>query len=338
MIALAVAAFLALTMFCGYHIGAQWPHDLRDRYLRMVAALAAALTIWLEPGLGLLFALAVYRWRDHYTLPPVLIFGTAAGLYALIRHGGPDTHAAAQAMLVATAMMQAIWAGYELLWVGMKRNRLTLHRARDFGRASMGNRIFVGALCAMAAPLAPLWALPVLLAGLVLTNTYTCAAAALIGLAIAHPGWWPWLLAGSATAAPFILWWRGHPRDSFAGRAHVWRLSFVTWARAPWREFWLGYGHGSFLTLGCWWSARQWTGQHYRQAHNDLVQVTVEWGALGLLGVGLWLTNVARHLEMGDPLSGAFVAMLVATLWVFPSYLPHTAVPMLAIAAMVGAK
>ena len=65
-------------MFCAYHIGHSWPHDLRDRFLRMAAALGAALTAWLEPGLGLLLALAVYRWRPPHDLPPVMIFGSAS--------------------------------------------------------------------------------------------------------------------------------------------------------------------------------------------------------------------------------------------------------------------
>lgn len=337
MFALATALLLFLTMFCGYHIGGQWPHDLRDRYLRMVAVVAALLTTWMEPGLGLLFLLAVYRWRSPETLPAVLIFGSASAIYALVRYGGSEVHAAAQATLIVTAMVQAVWGGYEL-WDGMRTFRLTLHQARDFPRASMGNRIFVGAVCAMAAPLAPLWALPVLLAGIVLTNTYTCAIAAVIGLGIAHPAWVPWIIGGGCLLAPFVMWWRGHPRDSMEGRLHVWRLCLATLWHAPWSIRLTGYGHGAFLTLGRWWSARKFTGQHYRQAHNDLLQVAVEWGLLGVLGVLLWLGALVPHLAWGDPVSGAFVAMLFATCWVFPSYLPHTAVPMLCIAAMLGAR
>ncbi len=338
MIPLALAGFLALTMFCGYNIAGQWPHDLRDRYLRMCGVLGAALTCWMEPGLGILFALAVARWHSVETLPAVLVFGTGAGIYALVRYGGPETHAAVQAMLVATAMFQAAWGSYQVLWVGRRKYRFTWHQSRDLARASMGNRIFIGALCAIAAPLAPIWALPVLLGGLVLTNTYTGAIAALAGLSVAHPSWTPWLLGGALALSPFIIWWRGHPRDSMAGRVHVWRLSLAAIVAAPWRQRLFGYGHGSFLTLGRWWTARGWTGQHYRQAHNDLVQVAVEWGAVGVLGVALWLAATARHLALGDPVSGAYVAMLVSTLWVFPSYLPHTAVPMLCVAAMMGAK
>lgn len=338
MIPLALGALLALTMFCAHQIGPAWPNVLRDRYLRIVAMLAAALTAWMEPGLGILFGCAVARWRSPAGLPSVLLLGTGSGIYAAVRYGGPDAHAAVQAMLIATAMVQAVWGAYELYWRGCYKLRLTLQQAREHPRGSMGNRLYIGMLGAMAAPLAPLWALPVCLLGVVTANAYTVMAAAWLGLLVAHPTWWPGLLTVAAAGAWPFYWWRGHPRDSWAQRWIVWRLSLATLWLQPWRLRVIGLGPGAFHALGRWWTARGWTGQHFRQGHNDLVQVTLEYGLLGAVAIALWLLNVGQHAMVGDPVTGAVVAMLVMAVAAFPSYLPHTAVPMLCMAAMLGAR
>lgn len=326
-------------MFTAHQIGARWPRVINDRYIYAVAWLTTILVVFhVEHGLGLLLAVAVARWRCLEGVIPVLLLGTGAGVYAVVRYGGPEVHAAAQAMIVATAMVQSVWGAWELLWRGVYRNHLTLQEARNHPRGSMGNRIYIGGLAAIAAPLAPLWALPVLLLGIVVTNTYLVFIAAAFGIVATYPSIWPWLL-GVGVAAAWPIWrWRGNPVDSIRGRLEVWRLCAAVMWHASWQEKLVGCGPGSFPAVARWWVARKWTGQAYIQAHSDLVQVVFEYGLVGLLAVGLWLARVGQYAQWGDPLTGAFVAMLVMAVAAFPSYLPAMAVPMLCVAAMLGAR
>ncbi len=339
MTALAVAALLAATMFTAHQIGARWPRVINDRYIYAVALLSASLAMWrVEHGLGLLLLMAVIRWRCLEDVIPVLLLGTATGVYAVVRYGGPDVHAAAQAMIVATAMVQSVWGAWELLWRGVYRNHLTLQQARNHPRGSMGNRIYIGGLAAIAAPLAPLWALPVLLVGLVVTNTYLALAAGALGLWVTYPYIGPWLGVVALLGIWPLYWWRGNPVDSLRGRLEVWRLCAAVMWHTSWQEKLVGCGPGSFPAVARWWVARKWTGQAYIQAHSDLVQVVFEYGLIGLLAVALWLARVGQYAQWGDPLTGAFVAMLVMAVAAFPSYLPAMAVPMLCVAAMLGAR
>ena len=339
LIELAIAGVLLLLPLIAWKIGPlHTAVDLRDRMLLIVGWAGVGLTLWMEPGLGLLFSLAMFRWHDGSGAPGVVMFAAAALIYAGLLYGPEPTGPAALAAIVAGAMGQALWAAWDLCWRAMYRQGLGLHAAREAARASMGNRVIVAAYCAFAAPLAPVWALPVLGVGLLATNSYLGFLAAFIGLCLAHPAWTPSLLAVSLLAWPAVAYWRGNPIDSWRGRLDTWRFSLAAMWHAPWPVKLCGHGHGSFPRAALWWSARGWTRQCYRQAHNDLVQVFFECGLIGVFAVGLWLGSLSRGLELGDPLTAALASALVSATANFPFYLPQTAIPVLCVAALLARK
>lgn len=324
-------------MLATHQVGPNWPYQIRDRYLYGSAWVGSLLVTWVEPGLGILMMLTVARWRNLDTLPPVLTLGIASAVYCAVKMGRPDA-GMLQAVIVAVAMVQSVWAGYGVIWQGMRQFGATLHQARDFGRGSLGNRVVIATYCAFAAPLAPLWALPILAFGLLITNSYTGMAAALLGLCVTYPDAAPYVLGGTIPAVPALVWWRGNPVDSLDGRVRIWALSFAVLWSGPWWRKWVGLGPGAITVLNRWWTVRKWTGQFYRQAHNDLVEVTLEHGILGGIAVLWWAANVFRHVGWGDPLSGAVVAMALAMLVQFPAHLPQTAIPMLCIAGLLAGR
>jgi hypothetical protein len=327
---------LLLLPFCAWNVASPWPAEIRNRMLLIVAWGAAACAIAMEPGLGLLLALAVFRWRNARTIDGVLVIGAAALVYTGVRYGPESVLPAVKAAIVAGAMGQAVWAAYDLLWRAMRKNRLTLHQAREWARGTMGNRVVVAAYCAFAMPLAPVWALPVLALGLAVTNSYLGCFAALVGLVIAHPEWTPGLVPAALLAVPGLTYWRGNPIDSWTGRAQTWRLALATLWHADWRTRLTGFGHGGFPRAAAWWSGRRWTQQHYRQAHNDLIHVAFESGAVGVVAVLLWFASASRAFALGDPLTGALAAMLVNSIGQFPLYLPQTALPTVCVVALMA--
>ena len=338
-VGLAIAAGLLILPLCAYRIAPDWPHELRDRALLTAGWLAGGLALWSEPGLGILYLCAVRRWRDAPSASGPLMLGLACLIYGAVKWTSADPQHAIRAAIVAGAIGQTLWAAFDLVYFGVYRFKLrSFHAIRELARGSMGNRVIVAAYLAIAAPLAPPWALSLLIGGLAITTSYVGMTAAIIGLAIAHPRWAPALFIAALIAAPGLYWLRGHPRDSWNERTHVWRLSLAMLYAGSWSQRLFGFGHGSFAWFGRYWTARKWTGQCFRQAHNDLVHLAVEYGLVGVAAVLLWGLNVSRGTFLGDPWTGALVAALVVMMGQFPSYLPQTSMAVLCIVAVLARR
>ena len=328
---------LLLMPFTAWQVrGHDWPTTTRTRMLWVALAAGILLTGWMEPGLGVLLAVACWHWRDMRSSAGALVLGLVALYYAAVLHVQVDPTPVLLAALVAGAMAQGVWAAADLIYWGRKHS-LSLHARRELARGAMGNRVVVGALCAIATPLAPAWALPCLVLGLIATTSYTACAAAWLGLLIAHPTWWPGLVA-LLPAAGGLYWWRGKPIDSWTGRTQTWRIAVATLWHATPRERWMGHGPGSFPRLAGWWTIRKWTGQFYRQAHNDLIHCAVEYGLVGALGAVLWVGSLTRGFTWNDPLTGSAVAALILAAGQFPCYLPQTGFAMLSVAALIARR
>jgi hypothetical protein len=334
-VALGVALFAA--PFVAFRAGYGWPSELRDRMLLGLALLGAAvMALAVEPGLGLLFGLAVWHWTSRYQLPGVLVLAVACLLYTAIKYGPPPVEFTVRYAIVATAVVQALWGACQ--HVRARREHWPVDRMRECVHGSTGNRVVLATLCAMALPLAPPLVMPALLLGLFVSISYVGIIAAGVGLALVYPTAWPLALA-FALAIPWVVYWRGRPSDSWSSRALVWELSLRTlWAQRSWTTRLLGFGHGALRARGKWWCARAQTAQHFRDAHNDVVQVTFEYGLLGLAAVLLWAASVARGVALEDPLTGALAAGVISALGQFPSYLPQVSLAMLAVAALIARR
>jgi hypothetical protein len=336
-LAVAVGAVCLLAPFCAYLVGPVWPDQIRSRLIILLACTGAAMAVWVCPGLGVLLALTVARWRDPSGTPPVLVLTGAILFYSAILYGPSDVPRATVATIVVAAAGQGVWAARDLYWYGLRQG-YSLHSGREAARASMGNRVLVSAFCAVALPLAPWWAMPPILLGLAATCSYTGIAAAGLGLLVAHPTWWPGLVTLAVIAAIPLGWWRGHPRDSARERLLVWRLIIGMLYHANRRTRWFGHGPGTFEDAGRWWATKGRTLQVFKHAHNDLMHVAYEHGLLGAGAMVVWAAGLTRAWAWGDPLTGAAVAAVVTMMAQFPAYLPQTGLPILAVAALLARR
>ena len=204
--------------------------------------------------------------------------------------------------------------GYDPIWMGVTHGTTRL-------LGTLGNENYVGAYVGMLMPLAPLWALPVLALGLILTHSMNGALAASVGLLVrfrrSRLAW-----GGVALLLAIVLWRQGVASawlgSSIQTRWIVWQAAIhdLGW----WQWLW-GYGLGG-------WGARlpngvqPWVGvgEWFAQAHNDYLQLLYEGGlvAVGLLGAWLW-----RHRQMfAHPRwGGAAAAVLATALFMFPFHL-----------------
>ena len=189
--------------------------------------------------------------------------------------------------------------------------------------AWIGQRMYAGCWLAMMLCLLPLWAWPGLLVGLFLSGPSWLACLALAaGSAVRWPFLWPYLSA-LVLGLVALVWWapngqvrwlkrlpRGDSLDSVRIRVRVYRLALRQMALDP-KAFWLGFGPGTAGRASRRWNLRHSGIEALGNMHSEPVQIVFEFGALGALGLGLFVWRIGASMTWGDPWSAAAVAGLV---------------------------
>jgi hypothetical protein len=218
-----------------------------------------------------------------------------------------------------------------------------LNRA-PFG--GFGQRMYAGCFLALLCCLLPLWAWPGLLVGLWLSGPSWLACLALVaGSAVRWPWAMPYMgiaLLGAILAITGERWikrrrvarglWGYYPLDRLTPRGNtlvtvvtrlrVARLTVRDLLRSP--SAWLiGFGPGTSGRASRRWNltiqardARHARGrgrgvEALGNFHSEPIQVVYEFGAVGVLGLGLFAWRVGSGMAWGDPWSAAAVAAMV---------------------------
>ena len=286
----------------------------------LIGALFAACVV---PAWGLLAAQAAAWWwvRGWVIRSGGLLWPTAAAVIYVGMQAPREAVDVGIVLALATGVFQSLlaisqWKGYPVLALP----------GQVFG--TIGHRTGLGIYLGMLVPLAfytgyGWWLTVAYLPGLILARSSVGYAAAASGLVWVQPGLWPLasLALASGIAHRFIKWNSGHVRPRLLGDAI--RARMTVWAVALWKTqawpFWLvGHGGDSFHEDGRTWIHNHKLSEEYKEAHNDYVEFTYEYGLLGVVALGWYLLTLWPGLFLGDPATGALVAMAVASLGNFP--------------------
>ena len=345
---LALAGLLVLSPLWAWHIGAGWPPSLRDNAFKTAAAASVVMVAIASWPLGILWGLALYHWRDPDDVPQaefrpsiagVLAIGTVVGI-VLLTAQLPTVHLGwVRGAILTGGLVQMAILVWQALRLYRDRHRgYTFHFWRDSLRGSMGNRVVTGGFLAFCFALAPGWLVPVFAVGVLATNSFTALAAATVALAIRYPAWTLYWAPGLLLAIGCCWYWRGHPRDSMAGRWRIWMLCWQSWREDTWPGRLLGRGHWTFSHRARWWHAQGLVRDIYGHAHQDALQFLLEYGAVGLLTVGAFLGLLTRGMTVGDPWTAALAAGLVVGMNQFTLHLPHTGLPVVVTAGVLWGR
>jgi O-antigen ligase len=184
----------------------------------------------------------------------------------------------------------------------------------------------------MAVPLAlrrgRLLALPVIVAGLIISDTATAAMAALVACGVML--WFEYRHSDDGRFYLLVgLVMLGGLAAGYLQMADDWNVlvndRWTVWSRA-WSGIkaspWFGYGLGSFRSAGIVEG-----GVYFKQAHNEFVQLAFETGAPGLALALAFVVERARRLRTASlAAAGAFAAMVVLALGSFPLHTADLAV------------
>jgi hypothetical protein len=287
---------------------------------------------------GLLVLFAAYigrsdRWLGWFVAwmgvsllwtPSIAAFETAetvimTALAVVIFRTLPESqHGLVVSVLVATGLFQVVdgvqqWLGYDMLWHGLKP--ITPIPA-IFG--TTGNPNYYGVFLAMIAPLAPWWAVPFFLLGIVLAHSILGMVAVAVGLV------WrvrdnPVLVMGMGIAAvvgvsTVALLKGSAPLSGAYHRLSVWQLALDN---LTWRGWLVGAGPGTWAqhVPGLQQMKQLYPNEVFLQGHNEWLQLLYENGliAVGLLGGWLW----SQRAWFTSPYGGAMLAVLVTSLGMF---------------------
>lgn len=193
---------------------------------------------------------------------------------------------------------------------------------------TFGNPKYLGLVLAMIVPLAPLWTLPALGLGLILSKSGAAVIAAAVALMVRFRGRW-WVYVAASVVGLGVVWARGWSLDGIATRWTAWKL-----AAFDLNGTWL-FGHG----LGSW-ATRFAEAQHYYLGgdvvffvgHNEYLQLVYETGLVGLVFLAGWLWS-QRARFLAEP---SLLALAIVCLWFSPWHLASTAVVALAVVGGAG--
>ena len=202
---------------------------------------------------------------------------------------------------------------------------------------------------ALVTPFAGWAAWPFLGVGLLITSSWIAFLGVGAGLLWLYPGTWLYGAAGALTAGSllwFSRWQQAHgyrpwmdwtPRgDSLDGITSRWGgwlgLYLLLWREPAW---WWGRGPDTTEAGLLEVSSRSNVETPLGDACNELVQLTVEYGVLGLGIAVAFVWRVAPHLHLGDPWAAAWVVGCVLSMAHWPLRYPPTGLMFLAISAKV---
>ena len=163
--------------------------------------------------------------------------------------------------------------------------------------------------------------------GILLTRSSVASVAALGGIVVAAPSWWPYALALALAGIwlravswswrrPFYVDGLKNVRDALGSRAACWT---ATVRHLGWPHWLIGHGPGSFEQDGWTWVRSDRTPEVFREAHNDYLEWCYEYGFLGAALVALWALSYGGALALGDPVTAGVVAYAIAMCANFPS-------------------
>ena len=261
-------------------------------------------------------ALGVYCILRALPFPPLAFETTAAvvagiGLYGVALEL-PDEwdQPLRAALLTAGVFVVGFQAGEYLLYqVGLIPHLIG---------GGIGNTNFVGAFVAITGALAPTVALPLFAVGVALSGSILAGMA--FGAAMVwrfRAVWWTWASAVSLLLAVVCV--RGSSLTSWAFRWSAWTWGATAWAQAPL----LGHGPGFWERAGVVVSNAT-KSELLLQAHNDWLQIGVEYGlvGLGLLLFWCWHRRSAWTVPTWGPALPAIVVSMAAMM---PLHIPAIA-------------
>ena len=276
------------------------------------------LACWIAPvdaWLGWLLAYAVIRsvpapWPGTLETVVTLTLGSVALLalwsVAVAQHARIIAWVSWAATFETLYVLQQ-WAGWDLLW----RPWLT-GETQIVG--TLGNANYVGAYLAIVAPLVQPWAIPGLLLGIGLSQSFTGIIAAGIGLCLRYgvKGKWGWGLVGLCLTVALVL----HGMISLEVRGRVW------WAALQDQTVWtllVGHGPGGWISRFPLIQPWQGVGEFFLQAHNEYLQWDYEMGAIGLFLLAGWLWS--HRAWFTGRYAGAVVSTAIVSATMFPFHL-----------------
>lgn len=307
---------------------------VRDRLLLVLAWSGAVALTWMEPGLGLFAAVVLCHWRSPKGVGALVTVGAGIALFLAARAVPGEWIPLVTWALVLGVVVQVVLAMTQVL-LAIAAGQ-TWHVVREAARGTVGNRVVLGCLCAMAWPLATIWWVGPLLVGVALTRSFSALVSAAVAAVALWPSLW-WLVGGLG-----VLGWIGMqyrrptPVAGMHSRVVLAALCWKQMRRAGWRERLLGFGSGSFFRSSKWWMSNRQTTELFKHAHNDVVQGAFEWGLIGVTAVGLFAAMLFLRGGLGAPITAALAAVAVNALFQFPLHLPHVLVPTLVLAGMIG--
>ena len=184
-----VLPLLALAPFFCTDAGPGWPSSLRDRLLLVLAWSGAATLMWTEPGLGLFAAVVLCHWRGREGVGAVVTVGAGVAVFLAARTLPSDLIPFVTWIIVLTVAGQVGLAMIQTLLAILAGQNW--HVVREAARGTVGNRVVLGCLCAMAWPLATIWWIAPILFGLALTRSFSALVSAAVAAIVLWPAlWW----------------------------------------------------------------------------------------------------------------------------------------------------
>lgn len=333
---------LAVAAFGTWVTNARQQYDVRDGWLKALGYGAGTVIFVLEPGLGLFFLAAVFRWQGHEGLPDLITWIAVAVVYFGAKHvsrleGGVIVAGFCVVCLVNIA--GAAYAAVRVRMVGM-----TMHEGRDKIYGFLGSRLILGLWSVVGLVLTP-WPLtmPAFVLGALLSTSWVVLMFAMPAAVLWRWPTWEMALVIALAAVPgawlFLHRYRGTMGDGLRIRALLWELMLRVWLGGDSERLVFGVGRGAFKNrFARWWQIRGYTEHHWQQAHNDLIHLVFERGLYGVVAAALWLWSLSTHMTLGDGLSAALVAFLVMSLSYFPFFLPQAATVAVLLAGLLAGR
>ena len=200
---------------------------------------------------------------------------------------------------------------------------------------SIGNAAYLGVFLALTGAVAPAWAIPPFVAGLILSRSRIGGLGYLVALCARYPqARWPALGTGLLVVGA-TLYRHGANWDSLAHRLWVHGIALKDLAGSPL----VGYGPGSWLTRSLFLQQEtsKMFSEIFGQAHNEYLQVAYEGGLVALLLLAGWVWS-HRHAFRRDPAGAGAAAVAMTALGMFTFQVAATALVAMVVLGLATRK